>query len=63
MLAKGLPLGIQFQTLFEDGLYWKLGKHADQLAEQIRNTLQECGFSFGQKSHESGLPDSAGRSV
>ena len=51
MLAKGRLLGIQFQTLFEDGLYWKLGKHADQLAEQIRNTLQECGFSFLARSH------------
>ena len=47
----GWLLGIQFQTLFEDGLYWKLGKHADQLAEQIRNTLQECGFSFLARSH------------
>ena len=28
MLAKGRLLGIQFQTLFEDGLYWQISKHA-----------------------------------
>lgn len=26
MLAKGRLLGIQFQTLFEDGLYWQISK-------------------------------------
>ena len=51
MLAKGRLLGIQFQTLFEDGLYWELGRHANQLAEQIRSALQECDYPFLAKSH------------
>lgn len=42
MLAKGRLLGIQFETLFQDNLYWELGRHADDLAEQIREALAEC---------------------
>ena len=41
MLAKGRLLGLQFLTLFEDGLYEELGAHADRLADQIRVTLKE----------------------
>ena len=43
MLAKGRLLGIQFETLFEDGLYYELGRHADALADQIRQVLEELG--------------------
>ncbi len=41
MLAKGRLLGLQFDTLFTDGLYFRLAAHADRLADQIRSTLQE----------------------
>ena len=41
MLAKGRLLGIQFETLFEDGLYYELGRHANLLADRIRSTLCE----------------------
>lgn len=44
MLAKGRLLGIQFETLFQDNLYWKLGKHADDLAEDIRSALKLRGI-------------------
>ena len=43
MLAKGRLLGLQFDTLFEDDLYFKLGDRADRLADQIRATLQALG--------------------
>ena len=44
MLAKGWLLGLQFDTLFgEDGLYFRLGSHANRQAEQIRETLQDLG--------------------
>ena len=44
MLAKGWLLGLQFQTLFEDGLYFQISEHADRLADQIRKTLQASGY-------------------
>lgn len=46
MLAKGRLLGIQFQTLFENGLYYEISKHAAELAERIRVELQEMGVTF-----------------
>lgn len=46
MLAKGRILGIQFLALFEDGLYFKLSKHADEMAQIIRQACAKCGFEF-----------------
>lgn len=46
MLAKGRLLGLQFLTLFEDGLYMDLGAHAIGLANKIRETLDVCGVSY-----------------
>ena len=43
MLAKGRLLGIQFEALFEDDLYFRLGAYADRLADQLRDTLQDLG--------------------
>ena len=39
MLAKGWLLGLQFETLFTDGLYFEISKHANKLAQQLRDTL------------------------
>ena len=44
MLAKGRLLGIQFETLFEDGLYWEISDHALRMAEILRGTLEEAGL-------------------
>ena len=46
MLAKGRLLGIQFQTLFEDGLYFELSRHAVSLALRIRDAFAEKGYEF-----------------
>lgn len=46
MLAKGRLLGIQFQTLFEDGLYFQLSEHAVSQAMRIRDSLESKGFGF-----------------
>lgn len=46
LLAKGRLLGIQFDTLFTDGLYQKLGRHAVETAELLKKGLRECGCSF-----------------
>ncbi len=45
MLAKGRLLGIQFETLFEDGLYFEISGHAARLAEKLRDTFEECQIS------------------
>ncbi len=44
MLAKGRLLGIQFDTLFTDELYFKISRHADDLALQLRQAFQEKGY-------------------
>ena len=46
MLAKGRLLGVQFETLMENGLYQQLGRHAVSLALEIRKTFEECGVSL-----------------
>ena len=43
MLAKGRLLGIQFDTLFTDDLYYKISAHADAMADKLRDTLAEIG--------------------
>ncbi|KAF6562872.1 low specificity L-threonine aldolase [Paenibacillus sp. EKM202P] len=46
LLAKGRMLGIQFETLFEDGLYFEISKHAIDMAMLLQKGLSEQGFSF-----------------
>ncbi len=46
MLAKGRLLGIQFEVLFEDGLYYEISKHAAEQAETIKETLTQLGAEF-----------------
>ncbi len=46
MLAKGRLLGVQFDVLMTDGLYFAIAARADEQADRIRETLQELGYSF-----------------
>ncbi len=46
MLAKGRLLGIQFEVLFENGLYEKLGRQAVELAMELRQALEEQGYAL-----------------
>ena len=46
MLAKGRLLGVQFETLFEGGLYHEISKHAIRLADKLRDALVERGYEF-----------------
>ena len=39
MLAKGWLLGLQFDTLLKDNLYFEISAHANRLAQQLRDTL------------------------
>ena len=54
MLAKGRLLGLQFDALFTDGLYFKLAAHADRLADQIREVLQrlDCPMLVGSHTNQ-----------
>ena len=51
MLAKGRLLGLQFDTLLTDDLYFKLAAHADRLADQIRSVLQQFDCPMLVNSH------------
>lgn len=44
MLAKGRLLGIQFQTLFQDGLYLSISKHGVDLAMKFRRACERKGI-------------------
>ena len=44
LLAKGRLLGIQFDELFRDDLYLKIGEPAVRAAADIRKTLKEKGY-------------------
>ncbi|MEA4920278.1 MAG: aminotransferase class I/II-fold pyridoxal phosphate-dependent enzyme [Clostridiaceae bacterium] len=46
LLAKGRLLGIQFETLFEDGLYYELGTHANKTAQIIKKACEDKGLAF-----------------
>ena len=46
LLAKGWLLGLQFDVLFTDGLYLKVGKAASAAAGRIRATLREYGYQL-----------------
>jgi len=46
MLAKGRLLGIQFETLFKDGLYFEIAEHAVQMAMLIKNAFAAKGYTF-----------------
>ena len=44
MLAKGRLLGVQFDALMEDDLYFKIAAHADSMADKIRACLAELNI-------------------
>lgn len=46
MLAKGRFLGIQFLTLFKDGLYFDIASHAIQQAQRMKEGFQAKGYEF-----------------
>ena len=46
LLAKGRLLGIQFETLFTDDLYFKMGEHAMRLAMMLKEGFAAKGYDF-----------------
>ncbi len=46
LLAKGRLLGIQFDTLFTNDLYFELGRHANLMATRLKGILADKGYKF-----------------
>jgi len=46
MLAKGRLLGIQFEVLMNNGLYFQLARRADRLADRLRAAFTRKGIPF-----------------
>ena len=46
LLAKGRLLGVQFDALFTDDLYFRIGRHAVDMALQMKALFAERGFDF-----------------
>ena len=46
LLAKGRLLGIQFDTLFTDGLYQEISAHAIRMAEKLKKAIMEKGYTM-----------------
>ena len=51
LLAKGRLLGIQFDTLFTDNLYFTISAHAIEMAELLKTILKEKNYRFYLESN------------
>lgn len=50
LLAKGRLLGIQFDTLFTDNLYYEIGSHGILMANKLKEVFESKGYKFYLKS-------------
>ena len=46
LLAKGRLLGVQFDALFTDDLYFRIGRHAVDMAERMKKIFADHGVGF-----------------
>ena len=46
MYSKGFVNGIQFKTLFENNLFYRIGRKQNDLAEKLYNKLREINVNF-----------------
>ena len=46
LLAKGRLLGIQFDVLFTDDLYFRISRHAIDMAEKMKDIFRRHGLAF-----------------
>lgn len=46
LMAKGRVVGLQFETLFTDNLYFEISKHAIDMAMQVKQIFKEAGYPF-----------------
>ena len=50
LLAKGRLLGIQFDTLFDNNLYFEISKNAIEMADKLKRIFEEKGYKFFLKT-------------
>ncbi|HWS42872.1 MAG TPA: beta-eliminating lyase-related protein, partial [Pseudoflavonifractor sp.] len=50
VLAKGWLLGVQFEALLKDGLYWALGRRSTAMAQRLRAGLEGLGVPMAYPS-------------
>ena len=50
LLAKGRLLGVQFDTLFTDNLYFEISRHAIDMAEELKTVFEKKNVEFYLKS-------------
>ena len=50
LLAKGRLLGIQFDTLFDNNLYFEISKNAIEMADKLKKVFEEKGYKFFLKT-------------
>ena len=50
LLAKGRVLGLQFDELFTDGLYFEISKHAMEMAALVKQIVLEKGYEIAWHS-------------
>lgn len=50
MLAKGWILGIQFEELFQNNLFYDLAAHSNLMAAKLREGITSCGYSYASAS-------------
>ena len=46
MLAKGFLIGIQYEALFKDNLYFELAAHANRMAQRLKDGMLDMGVKF-----------------
>ena len=46
VIAKGALIGLQFDALFTDNLYFDISRHAIQMAVQMKQVFKEKGYPF-----------------
>ncbi len=51
VLSKTWVMAAQFKVMFEDGLFYELGRHGNQMAKEIYDGLSEIGIKFLDECH------------
>jgi len=55
MMAKGRLLGLQFLALFEDGLYYEIGRRENRMASRLREGVEKAGYALYTDSRSNQL--------
>ena len=55
LMAKGRLLGLQFRELFKDDLFFELARHANCMADTLRQGFESAGFGFLTESRSNML--------